>query len=381
MNSQYDIAIIGGGMVGASLAVSLLPAARKHGLKLAVIEAFVMPEPSSKELQPSYDARSTALSYGTRKLLEQMGVWSSLAGQVSAIGRIKVSDRGHFGATRLDARDYAVPALGYVVENRSLGQALLEKLHQDGEGVVDMICPAEVTEAKPLGKGMCLQAEVDGEQIEIEAGLVVMADGGRSTLREGLGIDYRQQDYGQFAVIANLTPDRPHDHVAYERFTAEGPMALLPLTDDGDGQARCALVWSVPETDIDEVLAWNDEQFIDRLHQQFGYRAGAFVAVGERHCYPLKLTRVQEQVRQGLVVLGNAAHTLHPIAGQGFNLALRGALTLSEVLLQALADKQPLGSMQALGRFQSQLSWDQEKTIGFSDQVTKLFSNNNSASV
>ena len=340
-----------------------------------------MPEPSAKDLQPSYDARSTALSFGTRKLLEQMGVWSALDDQVSAIARIKVSDRGHFGATRLDARDYGVPALGYVVENRALGHALLEKLNRDGQGLVDMHCPAEVTQAKPVGDGISLQVEKDGEVVEINAGLVVMADGGRSTLREGLGIDYRQQDYGQYAVIANVTPDRPHDHVAYERFTAEGPMALLPLTDDGDGKPRSALVWSVPETEIDEVLDWSDEQFIERLQQQFGYRAGAFVAVGERHCYPLKLARVKEQVRQGLVVLGNAAHTLHPIAGQGFNLALRGALTLSEVLTQALAEGQPLGSMQTLGRFQSRLGWDQDKTIGFSDQVTKLFSNNHSAAV
>ncbi|MEH6627466.1 MAG: 2-octaprenyl-6-methoxyphenyl hydroxylase [Motiliproteus sp.] len=379
MKSHYDVAIIGGGMVGASLAVSLLPAVKKYGLKLAVFEAFALPESNSAELQPSYDARSTALSYGTRKLLEQMGVWQALSPQVSAIEQIKVSDRGHFGAARLQASKYKVPALGYVVENRWLGHVLLERLSADPS--VELICPAEVTHAEPKAEGMSLQIDVNGEQQKISADLVVMADGGRSALRERLGIDYSHQEYGQYAVIANVTPDRPHQGVAYERFTASGPMALLPLTDDGDGQSRCALIWSVPEEQIDTVLGWNDQQFIDHLQQQFGYRAGAFTQVGERHSYPLKLSRVKEQVRQGVVVLGNAAHTLHPIAGQGFNLALRGTLALAESLVQALARGEKLGAIGTLKEFEQRLSWDQHKTIGFSDQVMRLFSNDSTESV
>ncbi len=379
MKSHYDVAIIGGGMVGASLAVSLLPAVKKYGLKLAVFEAFPLPDASSAELQPSYDARSTALSYGTRKLLEQMGVWQTLSAQVSAIEKIKVSDRGHFGAARLDAQKYGVPALGYVVENRWLGHVLLQRLSADNS--VDLICPAEVTHADPQADGMNLQIDVNGDQHAVSADLVVMADGGRSTLRERLGIDYQQQDYSQYAVIANITPDRPHQGVAYERFTASGPMALLPLTDDAEGQPRCALVWSVPEEQIDEALGWDEQQFIDHLQQQFGYRAGAFLQVGERHSYPLKLSRVKEQVRQGIVVLGNAAHTLHPIAGQGFNLALRGTLALAEELVQAMARGEKLGAIGSLKKFEQKLSWDQHKTIGFSDQVTRLFSSDSKGSV
>ncbi len=373
MKQHYDIAIIGGGMVGASLAVSLLDAAQQLSLNIAVFEAYPLPEAGAQQLQPSYDARSTALSYGSRELLQRMNVWQSLSRQVSPIHHIRVSDRGHFGAVRLDAKSQGVPALGYVVENRWLGQVLLNRLAEAG-GQVDLHCPAEVLSAEPHERGMTLQLDMEGESQSITAELVVMADGGRSLLRERLGIDYQQSDYQQCAVIANVSADRPHRGIAYERFTAAGPMALLPLTDDAESRPRSALVWSLPLERADEVLNWSDQHFLSELQRQFGYRAGAFQRLGERHCYPLKLTRAREQVRQGLVVLGNAAHTLHPIAGQGFNLALRGALALAEELVSAAEAGRPLGALSTLNRFNQKLDWDQQKTIGFSDQVTRLFS-------
>ena len=210
--------------------------------------------------------------------------------------------------------------------------------------------------------------------VELSAGLVVMADGGRSELRQRLAIDYSESDYQQYAVVSNLTLDRPHQNVAYERFTESGPMALLPLTDDAEHRPRCALIWSIPQSQIDETMGWSDEQFLAALQQQFGYRAGIFKQLGERHYYPLHLVRVREQVRQGIVVLGNAAHSLHPIAGQGFNLALRGALALSAQLQKALAEGTSLAAISMLSQFEQGLQWDQDKTIGFSDQVTRLFS-------
>ncbi|WP_076715143.1 2-octaprenyl-6-methoxyphenyl hydroxylase [Motiliproteus sp. MSK22-1] len=388
MKSHYDIAIIGGGMVGASLAVSLLQAASKYSLSIAVFEAHPLPEPTAETFQPSYDARSTALSFGTRKLLEQMGVWDTLRAQVSPIEKIRVSDRGHFGAVRLEAKTQQVPALGYVVENRWLGQTLLDALSRGlssdsmakkssdavAESPVSLLCPTEVISAEPLDKGMQLVVRKDGSTFDVTADLVVMADGGRSALREKLAIDYNESDYQQYAVVANITPDRPHQNIAYERFTASGPMALLPLTNDGMNKPRCALVWSIAAEQAEQIMNCSGDKFLHQLQQQFGYRAGIFQQVGQRYCYPLQLMRVREQVRQGIVVLGNAAHTLHPIAGQGFNLALRGALALSEQLVKAVEEGADLGAMATLRQFEQRLEWDQDKTIGFSDQVTRLFS-------
>ncbi|MEH6470684.1 MAG: 2-octaprenyl-6-methoxyphenyl hydroxylase [Halopseudomonas sp.] len=375
INSTYDIAIVGGGMVGAALALALARGQtdKQQPLKIVVFEAFPLPQTCQEPLQPSYDARSTALSLGSRHLFERLGVWSTLAADACPIRKIQVSDRGHLGAARLDARKEKVPALGYVLENRSLGRALLQPLQHLDE--VTFCCPAEVVAAKAVAGGMRIEYEHEGEIHCCDSRLLVIADGGRSGLREQLQVDVVETPYQQCALIANLSLDRPHQHTAYERFTDQGPMALLPLTDDPQGRARSALVWSVPLEQADELLAVDDASFIRQLQQRFGYRAGRIIELGERHCYPLKLVQAREQVRTGLAVLGNAAHALHPVAGQGFNLALRGAMVLAQELLQAQTDQRDIGSLDTLQRFRSQLDWDQTKTIGFSDKITELFSN------
>ncbi|MEH6826234.1 MAG: 2-octaprenyl-6-methoxyphenyl hydroxylase [Motiliproteus sp.] len=373
INQSYDIVIVGGGMVGAALALALVrgQVAQGQPLRILVFEALALPQTPTQPLQPSYDARSTALSLGTRHLFEYLGVWPGLAAQASPIGHIEVSDRGHLGTARLDAVKERVPALGYVVENRSLGQALLAPLEHEA---VTFCCPAEVVAAQAIPAGMRIEYEYQGESHCCDSRLLVIADGGRSGLREQLQISTVETPYQQCAVVANLSLDRPHNHTAYERFTDTGPMALLPLTHDEQGRARSALVWSVPLEQADELLGAEDAVFMQRLQDRFGYRAGRFVAVGERHGYPLKRLLASEQVRTGLVVLGNAAHALHPVAGQGFNLALRGAMVLAQELLQAQAERRDIGALETLQRFQSQLHWDQTKTIGFSDRVTQLFS-------
>ena len=371
----YDVAIVGGGMVGASLALALAQAPLAQPLRIGLFEAFTLPQHPEAELPPSYDARATALAYGSRQLLEGLGVWGELAPWAAPIARIEVSDRGHFGATRLSARREGVPALGYVVENRRLGQALLARIATHAR--ITLHCPAAVTAAQTCPGGMQLRYGDAGDQLHTaQAGLLVVADGGRSPLCQQLQLDQLERSYAQVALIANLTLDRPHYGVAYERFTAEGPMALLPLGADADGAARAALVWSVPLEEADAALRWSDAEFLRRLQQRFGYRAGCFLRVGERHNYPLKLARVREQSRRGLVVLGNAAHTLHPIAGQGFNLALRGALALADRLLSQRQQGGDLGDPALLAAFVEAQRWDQDQTIGFSDGVTRLFSNN-----
>ena len=349
------LAIVGGGLVGASLALALQQGARSRGWQLQLIEPF---EPGN-EYQPSYDARSTALSYGTRLIYQRLGVWERIAERAEPIQHIHVSDRGRIGATRLEAKRHGVPALGYVVENAWIGHCLWQALDQD---VVIRRCPAEVETMQAQADGYRLQL-TDGQQIDCQ--LAILADGGRSGLREQLGIDVSCKRYGQTALIANVTPGRPHAGQAFERFTDEGPMALLPVRDN-----RCALVWSRPEADAARLAALNEADFLSELQQAFGYRLGAFQQVGARHLYPLMLVEAQEQVRSGLVVLGNAAHSLHPIAGQGFNLSLRDAEALAEALLCSAAAPGDLG---ALRGYHQRQRFDQRLTVGFSDQLTRLF--------
>ncbi|WP_409524589.1 2-octaprenyl-6-methoxyphenyl hydroxylase [Nitrincola sp. MINF-07-Sa-05] len=376
MKAEYDLLIVGGGMVGASLACALLPLARRYQLSIALVEAMPLPEADSRVFQPSYDARSTALAYGARTFYEQLGIWDELSRHLTAIDRIHVSDKGQFGATRLDAGQEQVEALGYVVENRWLGQVLLGHIRQQGSDLIDFLCPAEVVDMQPCDSGYEVELSAPSSH-RIKAQLVVMADGGRSALRSRMGIGYTEQPYGQHAIVTNLSLDRPHLNIAYERFTDTGPLALLP-SETVAGEHRCALVWTLPDEDLAAVSELNDAAFLKRLQRHFGYRAGRFIRVGTRHHYPLKLVQAEEQVRRGLVVLGNAAHALHPIAGQGYNLALRGVVGLVEMIAMQSEQGGALGDLAALQSYEQQRRSDQFRTIEFSDRTMKLFSSHNS---
>lgn len=354
--TRVQLAIIGGGLVGASLALALQEGARQRGWRIVLIEPFA----PGNSYQPSYDARSSALSYGTRQIYERLGLWPALSARAEPIRQIHVSDRGRFGATRLSAESEGVPALGYVVENAWLGQCLWQAL--DAE-VVEWRCPAEVTALQALGDGYRLTLN-DGSQLDCD--LAVLADGGRSGLREQLGIAVKTTPYGQSALIANISTAEAHQGQAFERFTDDGPMALLPLSEN-----RSALVWTRQGGDAQRLAALPDREFLAELQQVFGYRLGALTQVGARHLYPLSLIEASEQVRPHLVVLGNAAHSLHPIAGQGYNLSLRDTLALAEALLDSPATPGDFAMLQDYLRRQR---LDQQLTVGFSDQVTRLFS-------
>ncbi|ESR01006.1 2-octaprenyl-6-methoxyphenyl hydroxylase [Stutzerimonas chloritidismutans AW-1] len=352
---MQSLAIIGGGLVGASLALALQDGARERGWCIHLIEPF---EPGH-EYQPSYDARSTALSYGTRLIYQRLGLWEHIAERAEPILRIHVSERGSFGAARLDCTREGVEALGYVVENAWIGHCLWQALDDQ---VVIRHCPAEVERLEPGATGYRLSF-TDGQQLECD--LTVLADGGRSGLREQLGIQVSRRPYGQTALIANITPGKPHGGLAFERFTEDGPMALLPLQDD-----RCALVWTRSQADAARLAQAHEAVFLGELQEAFGYRLGALQQVGARHLYPLTLIEAEEQVRSGLVVLGNAAHSLHPIAGQGYNLSLRDVEALSVALLRSDA---ALGDLAVLQEYARRQRFDQRVTVGFSDQVTRLF--------
>ena len=277
----------------------------------------------------------------------------------------------------MHASEHGIDALGYVVENAWLGRVLLEQVR--ASGAVTCIAPASVTAIKPLVDAQaqsCQRLTVEtaqGTQF-IDARLSVVADGGRSAICRQLGMDWQQNSYQQSAIIANVSTDKSHQNVAYERFTEQGPVALLPLHESGTPhQNRSALVFTVANSELDTMLASNDTDFLAALQARFGYRLGCFTAIGQRESYPLSLRRITEQVRPGIVVIGNAAHTLHPVAGQGFNLALRGVMTLAQQLRLALDEGKNIGSLSVLQAYMQAQQPDQQQTILFTDQLLKLF--------
>lgn len=367
MQKEYDLVIVGGGMAGASLACLLQPAMEQHKLSVALVESFPMTLASNDQLAlPSFDARSSALSWGSRLILEKAGIWPALQAGACAIKDIHVSDKGRFGVTRLNAQHEQVEALGYVVENRWLGQGLLKHLNNNGQ--LDLLAPATVEQVKNTANGYSLQ--VDGKTINSK--LLILAAGAHSPLYQQLGIQHNIEDYKQHALVVNVEVEQ-HQHVAFERFTPQGPLALLPLNDN-----RYAVVWTHTEDSIDETLALDDVDFLAALQKHFGYRAGIFIKAGQRSSYPLQLIKAAEQIRPGLVVMGNGAHAMHPVAGQGFNLSLRDVELLARLISQQLDEgEKGIGDFALLKSYLQQRQWDQQKTIGFSDVLPKLFSHNN----
>ncbi|MWJ29165.1 2-octaprenyl-6-methoxyphenyl hydroxylase [Halomonas sediminis] len=361
-SASVDIAIIGGGLVGASLGCALAPLVDRHGWRVAVIEATALPKASEMSWQPSFDARASAIAEGSAQRFRQLGVWPAMAEQAATIARIHISERGRMGTTRLSADELGVKALGHVIPNAWMGQVLHRRL---AELPLEWHCPARVETITPEAGGHRLRLS-DGS--ELTPALTVLADGGRSGLKEQLGISSEKVPYDQTALITNVAVSKPHQGIAYERFTQDGPIALLPLP----GQAM-ELVWTHQHGSEKSRMALSDGAFLQQLQQAFGDRAGRFTRVGSRHAYPLSLVTAQETVRPGLAVLGNAAHALHPVAGQGFNLALRGVMDLVEALETGKQHGHRLGSMETLLDFEQRRARDRHNVIRFSDGLVRLF--------
>jgi len=357
MNSPYDLIIIGGGMAGATLAAAL----SGHGLKLALVEAA---EPKVEAL-PNYDDRAIALAWGARRIFEALDLWPAMAPHAAPILHIHVSEQGGFGFTHLDAAEEGVPALGEVITARDLGAVLLE--HLQGLDDLDLLAPARVRWLSIEEQAAHVGLE-DGR--ELSAPLLVAADGGSSFVRQQLCFDTVRREYHQNAVIANVTPSKPHCNVAYERFTGNGPMALLPMHDE-----RCALVWTVADEQREEVLGWDDATFLARLQENFGWRLGRFHKVGRRAAYPLSQLWVRDSVKPRAVLVGNAAHTLHPVAGQGFNLGIRDVAALAEVVLDAVRKGEDPGSETVLRRYEQWRRRDRRGVALATDSLVRLFSN------
>ena len=370
MFANVDIVIAGGGMVGVSLALQL-DALLPSDISIVLVEGFRLPDPETSdaaEYHPSFDARSTALSYSSRLIYERMQVWDALQSWLCPIESIHVSSRGRFGSAVMQAQEYDWPALGYVVENAWLGRSLLQALYRRDR--VQVCSPAKVIAVEASEAGVRLG--LDGPLSQLDAGLLLVADGSDSGLRQQLGVAVSEKSYGQHALVANVSFAEPHRGCAYERFTPDGPLALLPLLPADDAN-RCALVWTLPPAEAQQLLACPQDEFLQALQARFGYRLGRLQQAGERYTYDLSLLQANEQVRQGVVVMGNAAHALHPVAGQGFNLALRDVAELGRVLCEGLAAGLPVGDLDMLQRYQQRQSADQYKTIQLSDRLPGLF--------
>jgi 2-octaprenyl-6-methoxyphenol hydroxylase len=359
--TDFDILIIGGGMVGASLAIAL----GKLPIKGGLIEAVEF----SSGKQPSYDDRTVALSYGSKRIFETMGVWQRLeASGATPIHNIHISDRGRFGFARLDRADAGVEALGWVVENRTLGQALKASLAELQN--LTVFCPATMEGIDYDDQAARVSVRCGDRTEQLSARLVVAADGGQSLVREQAGIDARRTEYRQTALVTNVTPERPHANVAYERFTESGPLALLPMSDN-----RCAVVWSLPPDQVEPLLALDDAAFTARLQERFGLRLGRFQKIGKRAAYPLAYTKVTETVRPRLALIGNAAHTVHPVAGQGFNLGLRDVAALAEILAGAQSGGRDPGDMAVLQPYADWRARDVSVISTFTNSLVRVFSN------
>jgi 2-octaprenyl-6-methoxyphenol hydroxylase len=351
--------IVGGGPVGAVLALSL----QKKGV------AFTMLEARAKDASHS-DTRALALSYGSRLILEKLNVWEAVAQKATAIHSIHISQRGGFGRTKLNAVDHNMSALGYVLPYGLLTQALDAALNdalENGKQTSQILYEAI---ADNIGTTE-LEAKVRFIQTDktslATSPLVVVADGGRN-FGEIAGVEKETKEYGHDALVSKVKAELPHNNIAYERFTPTGPMALLP-----NGERDFSLVWTGEKAKIDALLALDDATFLKQLHAAFADRVGQFLSIEKRMSFPLKLSRLKSTTNSHLVIIGNAAQTMHPVAGQGFNVGLRDAQTLADIVVST--PEAQWGKAEMLQNYSKLRSRDTRGGLMFTDVLVNLFSN------
>ena len=357
----FDVVIVGGGMVGSSLALALssLP------LKVAMIE----PHPQNSYLAPGFDARAIALSWGSTRIFNALGIWPQLKSIATPIKNIHVSDKGHLGICRLEAKQMKVAAMGQVVELEDVGKVIHKALTETN---TTLFCPAKVDSINAEADDyttLTLSVQHNKEQ-QIKTRLVVAADGKESMVRQLSGIQIVDKAYDQVAIISTIKTQLPHNNVAYERFTETGPVAFLPLSNN-----RISLVWMMNSNLAKQLVTATDEQFISALQDQFGQRLGRIMQVGKRTIYPLNLVKAERCIDKRLVIIGNAAQSLHPIAGQGFNLGLRDVATLADILRTSCIKGIDPGSTELLKDFEQWRQPDKQKVIEFTDVMARLFTN------
>ncbi|WP_298772607.1 2-octaprenyl-6-methoxyphenyl hydroxylase [uncultured Shewanella sp.] len=364
-NIKVDIAIVGGAMTGAILALALSQLSFKSGqsLNIALIEAQ---RPNNDH--PGFDARSIAVAHHSIFELTQLGIWPKLAHLGTDIHHIHVSDRGHFGMTELNRNQFHVPYLGQVVELDLVGHKLFELLDNSQ---VNLFCPATLEHIDTDTDKQLLHLN-DGRRITAQ--LVIAADGIHSKVRQSMNLPLKQVDFKQTAIVANIHTRKPHQHWAYERFTEHGPLALLPLSPH-QGQHRLSLVWALSDKEASRLLTAPKSVFIAELQNAFGFRAGELIDVGQRSSYPLMLSSMARPIFHRTLFIGNAAQTLHPIAGQGFNLGLRDVASVVKVIKKACQTTQDLGISQVTHDYLASRIQDRNSTLGYIELLVRSFSN------
>ena len=359
MQQNYDLVIAGGGLAGNCLALAL----KNTGLRIAVVEANTREQLYAS---PAGD-RALALAAGTVMMLEALGIWQGISHAATAIKHIHISDRGHFGKTRLSAQIEQVDALGYVITARDIETHVADMVTEAG---IKFISPARVVGLMSGDEEVCISLKQWNESLNVSAGLLVGADGGLSSVRKLLDIPQHITEYGQTALVTTVKSAIPNKNTAFERFTASGPLALLPVAKN-----HCAVVWTRTSDDANALMLGSEADFLAELQQCFGYKLGELSLIAPRRAFPLSLIRAEKMVAGRAVIIGNAVHQLHPVAGQGFNLGLRDVVLLAEMLIRRHEQNRDIGSADFLNEYALSRKKDHDRTIGFTDAVVRIFSN------
>ncbi|MCO8108660.1 MULTISPECIES: 2-octaprenyl-6-methoxyphenyl hydroxylase [Acinetobacter] len=368
---QQEVIIVGGGMVGLSLALMLA----KSNIAVKLLEAIQYPNYDDANLAPyhsSFDARNSALSRRSVQIYQELGLWDALQEHAVPILEVHITEQGSFGKARLQAEQEKVESFGQVIENAWLGRVLLTQVR--AEPLIELIDGVKVTSLTQDTDLAYLEAQRGSEVLKLQSKLVIAADGRDSFCRKALGIGVDEHDYDQVAIVTTVQTSKPHNHVGFERFSPLGPLALLPLP----GEYRRSVVWPVKKGTEHEWLGEdNDQHFLDALQQTYGDRAGKFQKTGRRFSFPLSQVLAEKQAVGRVVLMGNAAHTIHPVAGQGFNLCMRDAYVLVRYLKEQLAQQADLGDAAMLQDYEKSRLTDQQRVIKFCDSVVRGFSNQN----
>ncbi|MCG9492428.1 FAD-dependent monooxygenase [Acinetobacter pittii] len=368
---QQQVIIVGGGMVGLSLSLMLA----KANIVVKLLEAVKYPNYDDQNVAPyhsSFDARNTALSRRSVQIYQKLGLWDALQQHATPILQVHITEQGSFGKARLIAEQEKVESFGQVIENAWLGRVLLTQVRQ--QPLIELIDGVQVTALTQDAEQVHIEAKRGEEVLKLVSKLLIAADGRDSFCRQAIGVGVDVHDYDQVAIVTTVQTSKPHEQVGFERFSALGPLALLPLP----GEYRRSVVWPVKKGTEGEWLGdENDQHFLNALQQTYGDRAGKFEKTGKRFSYPLSQVLAHKQAVGRVILMGNAAHTIHPVAGQGFNLCLRDADVLVRYLVNQLTASDDIGNPDNLLAYEQARLSDQQRVIKFCDTVVRGFSNQN----